>query len=163
MIISKSIHVAADGIISFFFFKIIYLFLVALGLCCCLQAFSSGGEHVPLFVVVCRLSVVAVLFFLFSTDSRLTGFSSCSTEAQLLWLTDSRIQAEWLWCTGPVALQHVDSSQTRDRTHVPCSDRQIFIHCASREVLVHSFFWLSNTPLCTGTISSLSIHLSVNT
>ena len=58
------------GISSFFKKKkIMYLFLVALGLCCCLQAFSGGGKCVPLFVVVCRLSVVAVAFLV--TEHRL--------------------------------------------------------------------------------------------
>ena len=33
------------------------------------------------------------------------------------------------------ALQHVGSSQTRDRTHVPCIGRQILTHFATREVL----------------------------
>ena len=32
-----------------------YLFLAALGLCCCMQAFSSCGERGLLFVVVCGL------------------------------------------------------------------------------------------------------------
>ena len=36
----------------FFFFKFIYLFLAALGLHCCAQAFSSCGERELLFVVV---------------------------------------------------------------------------------------------------------------
>ena len=46
--------------------------------------------------------------------SRCTGFSSCST---------------WeLWCTGLAAQQHVESSQTRNRTHVHCSGRWILIH-----------------------------------
>ena len=40
----------------------IYLFLVALGLCCCAQAFSSCSEQGLLFVVVCGLlTVVASL------------------------------------------------------------------------------------------------------
>ena len=39
---------------TFFFnlFIFIYLFLAALGLCCCAQAFSSCGERGLLFVVV---------------------------------------------------------------------------------------------------------------
>ena len=37
--------------------KFIYLFLAALGLCCCVWAFSSCGERGLLFVVVCRLLV----------------------------------------------------------------------------------------------------------
>ena len=33
----------------------IYLFLAALGLCCCARALSSCGEQGPLFTVVCGL------------------------------------------------------------------------------------------------------------
>ena len=37
---------------------------------------------------------------------------------------------------GLVAPQHVESSLTRDRTHVPCVGRRILIHRATREFLV---------------------------
>ena len=37
--------------------QIIYLFMAALGLCCCTWAFSSCGERGLLFVVVCRLLI----------------------------------------------------------------------------------------------------------
>ena len=37
---------------------LIYLFLAALGLCCCVRAFSSYGEQGLLFVVVCGLLTV---------------------------------------------------------------------------------------------------------
>ena len=33
-----------------------------------------------------------------------------------------------------IALRHVESSWTGDRTHVPCIGRQILIHRATREV-----------------------------
>ena len=39
-----------------------------------------------------------------------------------------------MWRTGLVAPQHVGSSQTRARTHVPCTGRWILNHCAIREV-----------------------------
>ena len=42
--------------LSFFFF-LIYLFLAALGLCCCVWAFSSCGERGLLFVAVCGLLI----------------------------------------------------------------------------------------------------------
>ena len=41
-----------------------------------------------------------------------------------------------LSCCGTRALvapQHVESSWTRDQTHVPCTGRWILIHCATRE------------------------------
>ena len=49
-----------DGDLDFLFFKInlfIYLFMAALGLCCCAQAFSSCGEQGLLFVVMHRLLI----------------------------------------------------------------------------------------------------------
>ena len=44
------------------------------------------------------------------------GFSTCGTQAQWLWLRGSRTSAQQLWCTGLVAPQYVESSQTRDWT-----------------------------------------------
>ena len=51
-----------------------------------------------------------------------------------MWLAGSRAQAQYLWRTGLAALWHVGSSQTRDRTHIPCTDRQILNHYTTREV-----------------------------
>ena len=53
------------------------------------------------------------LLLLWNIGSRHAGFSSCGMRAQELWLT------------GLVAPWHVGSSQTRDRTCVPCIGRQI--------------------------------------
>ena len=53
----------------FFFNKLIYLFLVALGLRCCAQAFSSCSEWGLLFVVVHRLLI------------HCGGFSCCGAQA----------------------------------------------------------------------------------
>ena len=39
------------------FIYFIYLFLAALGLCCCVRAFSSCGERGLLFTAVCRLFI----------------------------------------------------------------------------------------------------------
>ena len=52
-----------------------------------------------------------------------------------MWLAGSRAQAQKLWRMGLVALWHVGSSQTRDRTRVPCIGRRILKHCTTREVL----------------------------
>ena len=47
--------------LNFLFLKIyFYLFLSALGLCCCAQAFSSCGERGLLFVAVHKLLIVVV-------------------------------------------------------------------------------------------------------
>ena len=103
----------------FFYFIFLNLFLAVLGLCCCVQAFSSCGER--------------GLLSLRCTAFRCTGFSSCGTRAQQLWLVGSRAQAQKLWLTGLVILQHVGSSRTRDRTCVPCIGRWILNHCTTRE------------------------------
>ena len=60
-----------------------------------------------------------------STGSSCVGFCSLSTQAQKQWRT------------GPGALRHVESSWTRDQTHVLCIGRQTPMHCITREVPVH--------------------------
>ena len=55
--------------------------MAALGLCCCVQAFSSFSEQGLLFIAVCRLLTEAASL-LWSTGSRCAGFSSCDTQAQ---------------------------------------------------------------------------------
>ena len=45
-----------------------------------------------------------------------------------------------LLCTGLVAPSDVASSQTRDRTRVPCIDRQILNHCTTREIQPCHFY-----------------------
>ena len=41
-----------EALLFYLFIYLFYLFLAALGLCCCAQAFSSCGERGLLFVVV---------------------------------------------------------------------------------------------------------------
>ena len=65
----------------------------------------------------CRGFSLWWLLLLWRTGSRCAGFSICGSWAQKL------------WCVGLVALQHVDSSLTRDWTRVPCIDSWIIIHC----------------------------------
>ena len=77
------------------------------------------------------------LLLLWSTGSRRTGFSSCGTRAQQLWLMGSRAQAQQLWHTGLVAPQHVGSSRTRAQTCVHCIGRRILNLCDTREVPGH--------------------------
>ena len=36
--------------------------------------------------------------------------------------------AQQLWCVGLIVPRHVESAQTRDRTHVPCIGRWILNH-----------------------------------
>ena len=47
------------------------------------------------------------------------------SQAQLSQLTGSRVQALWLQHTDLVALQHMESSQTRDKPMSPCIGRRI--------------------------------------
>ena len=93
----------------YFFF---FLFMAVLGLRFCVRAFSSCGKWGPLFIAVRRPLTIAA--------------SRCGAQAP-------DAQAQQLWLTGLVASRHVESSQTRARTHVPCTGRQILNPCATRE------------------------------
>ena len=94
----------------YFFLNTIYLFLVALGLCCWMPAFSNCCEQ-------------GLLPDCGAWASHCGGLSCC------------RAQAQYLWCTGLAALQYVESSQTRDQTRVPRIGQQILNHWSTREVL----------------------------
>ena len=78
-----------EGIIYLF----IYLFLAVLGLRCCVRlslvAASRGYSSLQ-----CEGFSLWWLLLLRSTGSRRTGFSSCGTRAQYLWLVGSRVQAQ---------------------------------------------------------------------
>ena len=123
-----------------------YLFLAVLGLFLKLIYFwlhwvFVAGHGLSLVVVSggysslhCAGFSLQWLLLLQSTGSRRTGFSSCVTGAQQLWLTGSRVQAQQLWRTGLVAPRHVGSSRIRDRTRVPCIGRRFLNHCATRQV-----------------------------
>ena len=132
--------------------------MAALGLCCCAQAFFQSCPAGAT-LLLCAGFSLRWLLLLRSTGSRRTGFSNCSTRAQQSWHADPRTRGlrscgTWaqqlrrtgsrahplqLWCVGLAALQHVGSSRTRDRTHVPCIGRRALNHCAAGEVLLHIF------------------------
>ena len=123
-----------------------------------------------IFVAVHGLSLAAVsrgyssLYFmgllqwfllLQSTGSRHAVFSICGMWAQQFWLTGPRVCGlQQLWCMGLVGQWPMDSSQTRDRTHVPRIGRQILICCTVREVCGESLipklysFHSTITPDC---------------
>ena len=115
------------NLLFFIIYLFIYLFLAALGLHCCVQAFSSCGEQGLLFIAVHRL-LIAVASLVAEHGLQMRGL-------QQLWLTGSRSQAQQLWHTGLVVPWHVGSSWTRARTSVPCIGRRILNHCATREAL----------------------------
>ena len=97
-----------------------YLFIWAvLGLRCCL-GFSPGGWA----GLICHRART----------------SPCSS------LSLYRVQAPDAWACVVVAHRlgaprHVGSSQTRDRTHVPCIVRWILSHWTTREVPQEGYFW----------------------
>ena len=117
---------------SFFFLfwnlnLVINLLLAKLSLCCYAKAFSSCCEQGLLFVVVRGLLVVVA--------SLVAEHELQTSRLKQLWGVGSgvvvpRLQrtAFLLWCVGFVAPQYVGSSQTRDRTHVPCIGRWILYH-----------------------------------
>ena len=111
----------------FYIYFYFYLFLAALGLRCCVQAFSSCGKWGLLFVAVRR--------FLIAVASLVAEHGLQARGLLQLWLTGSRAQAQQLWCTSLVAPRHAGSSRTRARTHVPYIGRRILNHCATRETL----------------------------
>ena len=118
-------------IIFIFINLFIYLFLAALGLHCCVRAFSScasGGYS----LLQCVGFSLWWLLLLRSAGSRRAGFSSCTTRSLEHRLSSCGAQ-------GLVAPWHVESSRTKARTRVPCIGRRIRNHCATREVPVYTF------------------------
>ena len=97
----------------FFLLLIVCLVLTALGLHCCAQALSNYGKR--------GLSLVAV-----------RGFS-------LPWLlllgsTSSRCAGSAAVMHGLVVQRHIQSSWTKDQTHVPCTGRWILNPWTTGEV-----------------------------
>ena len=101
----------------YFYFWLHWVFVAAHGLS--LIAASGGYSSLR-----CMGFSLRWLLLLQSTGSRCAGFSSCNTWAQQLWRT------------GLVALRHVGSSWTRDRTRDPCIGRHILNHCAAHELFI---------------------------
>ena len=98
---------------GFVFYNLFILFLATLGLRCCVWAFSSCGERWE--PTLCWGAQA----------SHCRCFSCC--EALVT-------QVSVVWCKGLVVLHHVESSWTRNRTHVPCTGRQILNHWTTREI-----------------------------
>ena len=87
----------------FFLCKFIYLFLAALGLCCCVPAFSSCDERGTLFATVCRLLIAVVSpvveHRLQARGLQLHRLSSCGTRALERRLSSGGAQAQLLRST----------------------------------------------------------------
>ena len=83
------------------------------------------------------------------------GLSCCRAQAP-------DAQAQQLWLTGPVAPRHVGSSQTRARTRVPCTGRQILNHCATREALIPSLYVWISIPYTPSSLKSYSGYYTLS-
>ena len=92
---------------AFSFKKTINLFLAALSLCCCAWASSSCSKQ---------------------------GWSPAGARGLLLAVAPPVVECRLSSCKNLVAPQQVESSWPRDRTHVPCTGRQILNHWTTREV-----------------------------
>ena len=119
--------------ILFIYFWQCWVFVVAVPL------FSSWGERGY------SLSWYVGFPFHFSCcGSRMPGHAGCSSCS--LWAQDVILcfgaQAQWLWPTGSVALQHAGSSWTWDWTRVSCIGRWILYHWATKEAQVYFLNWL---------------------
>ena len=122
----KVLNVKQQKTFIYFFINLFILVLAALGLHCCVRAFSSCSERGLLFIAVRGL--------LIAVASLVVGHGLQACGLQQLWLMGSRAQDQQLWCTGLVAWRHVGSSRTRALTRVPCIGRRILNLCATREV-----------------------------
>ena len=119
--------------VFFFFLMLIHLFLAVLGLHYCTRAFSAGSS--PLHSGFLQPWCVRSTFHCGAWTSRCGGLS-CSTGPRCMGFSRCSTQAWQLWLLGLAAPQHMESSQTRDRTHVPRIDRRTCTHCATRAVCV---------------------------
>ena len=126
----------------FFLINLFILFLAALGLRYCAQAFSLVAASKGYSSLQCTGFSLRWLLLLQSTGSRPTG--------SVVMAHGSRAQAQKLWRMGLVAPRNVGSSRTRAWTHVPCIGRRILNCCATREAQ-HICSWIiveSNNCLC---------------
>ena len=136
-----------DGIIHdtrafYFIFRIIYLFLATPGLHRLARASSSCGQvGAPLHRGTRASRSAGVSCW---GTPALGSLTSAAAARRLrrggLWAPGSvdvsscGTQAQELRHTGLAAPRHVESSQAGDRTHVPCTGKQILVHWATREV-----------------------------
>ena len=86
-------------------------------------------------------TVETVSDFIF-LGSKITADGDCSHEIKRRLLLGRKVIDVWaqkLWHMGLVTLQHVEYSQTRDRTHLPCTGKRILNHWTTREVPKETF------------------------
>ena len=114
------------------------MFLVAWGLHCCMQAFSSCGVGANVCLWCTRFSLQWL--FLWSAGSGCMGFSSCSLGALRL---SSVVVPLVLRCSA----WHVESSWTKDWSLVLCIGGQILIHSTTRKSLILFVLFFSCFPM----------------
>ena len=103
---------------------------------------------------MCRLSLVAASRGYSLAVGQELGMSVASL---VLWSTDSRAQAQ----ESLVARRHVESSWTRDQTHVPCTGRWILRHWTTSGVRFGIFSVtrsLCSWLLAAGAVGSVQGH-----
>ena len=99
------------------------------------------------FIAVHRLSLIQAsgsMLYCGAWASHCCGISCYRTQALGMWasVVEAHGQQWWLlgskvWHMSLAAWQHIESSQTRDSTPVPCIGRQILYHWAIREVFTY--------------------------
>ena len=124
-------------VIFYFFKKFIYLYIYIFNFFGCVgSSFLCEG--------FLQLRQAGATLHRGAWASHYGGLSCCGAQAP-------DAQAQQLWLTGLVALRHVGSSQTRARTRVLCTGRQILNHCVTREappilfiyfLYYYYYFWL---------------------
>ena len=116
-----SYYLLSFGGLSFYIYNYTYLFLAALGLHCflCAGFLLVAVSRACCLIEVCRLlNAVASLVAKHRLQIQPLGL-------QQLQFVGSRAQAQQLGHMGMCTSQHVESSQTRNRTPVPCIGRWI--------------------------------------
>ena len=107
-------------------FLFIYLFLAALGLCCCARGFSLAVASRGYFSFWCSSFLLRWLLL----------FQSMGSRAQASIAVVHRLS-----CSGPV-----ESCWSWDPSRVPCTSMQILNHWATREVPSHCLFIYQPPP-----------------
>ena len=107
-------------------------------LCMCLLAVSVFFVKCP-FGSSAHYVFIYLLQQVFTAAGRLSLFSVSRDHSLVVACAFSLQWLLLLWSIGLVAPRLLQSSWTRDQTHVPCIGRQIFNHWISREVFLLIF------------------------
>ena len=104
---------------------------------------SSSCLYMSCTLCFCFLGPNCILYPLFSylfwvvlgLHCCMRAFSGCGEQWLLLYAVCRLLE---LWPTGLGVLQHAESSQTRDHSHVPCIGKRVLNYWTTREVLYPS-------------------------